>query len=203
MTDAPFAKHQLPWLVVVFVVGFVVGIGLLTFRGQDKPAAIYISPPAPTLTAAPTPTPGSLRIYVSGAVQNPAVYELPHTAILQDAIFAAGGFAEDAEQMAVNLALPLRDGMQIFVPQQGEAGDLPVQAESMPGEANPVGLLVNINTATLAELEGLPGIGPATAEKIIADRQSNGPFNSIDEIMRVSGIGPAKLEQIRDLITVR
>jgi competence protein ComEA len=193
-----------------------VGYGVATLRRQAQPAPIEIIAPQPTAApATPLPvataTPGPLRVYVSGAVVSPAVYELPPDSLINDAVRAAGGFAADADRAAVNLAQPAADGMQIHVPAVGQvaatppAVSLPVGDNSTPavrmGGITTAGL-ININTATQTELEMLPGIGPSTATNIIAHREANGPFAAIEAIMDVPGIGEGKFEAIRDLITV-
>jgi len=190
---------------------------LASLRGQAQPAPIEIIPapatatlpPAPTLE--PTPTAGPLRVYVSGAVVRPAVYTLPPGSIIDDAVRAAGGFAADADTVAVNLAQPAADGMQVYVPTLSEALPTPPPVSLSPGAtATPavrmggitVSGLININTATQTDLELLPGIGPATAANIIAHREANGPFATIEAIMDVPGIGEGKFEGMKDLITV-
>jgi competence protein ComEA len=160
----------------------------------------------------PTPTPAPLRIHVTGAVSVPAVYRLPPGSIIRDAIEAAGGSTDDADLDRINLALELQDQQKVYVPRQGETN--PVVAVASPGHRPqpPVsggdgssgsgGGLVNINTASAAELETLPRVGPATAERIIEYRESSGPFESIEDIKNVPGIGPATFEGLEDLITV-
>jgi competence protein ComEA len=191
------------------------GLGALRNGEQAQPAVIGITPPPPTATApppatpAPTATSGPLRVYVSGAVMHPAVYELPPGSILDDAVRAAGGFAPDADTVAVNLAQAAADGMQVYVPVMGESlatppiisAPLPTQPTVRMGGVT-MGGLININTATQADLEMLPGVGPATAEKIIAHREANGPFATVEAIMDVPGIGEAKFAAMKDLITV-
>ncbi|GAG64460.1 unnamed protein product [marine sediment metagenome] len=144
-----------------------------------------------------------MRVYISGEVKRPDVYELPVDAILQDAVRAAGGFTEAADEVRLNLALPLSNGMHVHVPNQTEE----ILVEPAGGESSPrpsaTSAIININTAGLTELELLPGIGPSTAQKIIDYRQENGPFSTIDEVQNVSGIGPVKYEQILELITVQ
>jgi competence protein ComEA len=179
------------------------GILFLVLGNRTQPAAIIITPAAPTVTALPTQTPGPMRVYISGAILKPAVYELPADAILLDAITAAGGFTSEANPATVNLALPLNDGMHVHVPIPGDEPTVDFDGGERSSGIDISGALVNINTATLEELDMLPGIGPSIAQKIIDYRESNGPFNAIEEIDRVSGIGPAKLEEIRDLITLQ
>lgn len=211
-------KENLPTYVVIFFMGMIVGVGSVTLIGRVRPAQIMIQPPAPTALPEPTATPGPLRVFVNGAVTEPAVYELDPGAIVQQAIEEAGGFTHEADTAVVNLALPLQDGMQIYVPTLAETAeqDQPIitspvvrtegiELESLEDSSSSdngsVGL-VNINTALVDELDTLPGIGPSTAEKIVEYRDANGPFATIDEVMSVSGIGPAKFEQIQAFITV-
>ena len=157
-------------------------------------------------------------VFVSGAVQYPGVYKLPVDARVGDAVNSAGGFAEGAATDYNNLARLLVDGEQIHVPllSEVEAAQGTGQVAATPQGAAPGGAAgsapggaagsapgqVNINTATQAELESLPGIGPATAQKIIASRESEGPFSTPDELMRVSGIGEKKYEAVEGLICV-
>ncbi len=209
-------NNLLSYLFVLFV-GLAIGGGGVTLAGRVQPAPILIEPAQPTATPVPTQTPGPLRVFVNGAVAEPAVYELPPDGIVQQAIEQAGGFTDEADTAVVNLALPLQDGMQIYVPTTAETAeqeppiiaapvvrseeiDLEVAGETaVPGDG---GELVNINSADVAALDTLPGIGPSTAEKIVEYRETNGPFATIDEITSVSGIGPAKFEQIQPFITV-
>jgi competence protein ComEA len=201
-------KEQLPWLVVALFVGVAIGALLVALSGRTQPAAIVITPPSPTNTPLPDPTPSPLKIHLSGEVRLPAVYELPTGAILLDAIEAAGGLTDAAAADVINLALPLTVGMHIHVPALDEVETTPAVIEQGAPATFPLdatrggGELINLNTATIAELEQLPGIGPATAQKIIDYRLANGPFATVEDIQEVSGIGPSKLEQIRDLVTV-
>lgn len=142
---------------------------------------------------------GPLVVDVDGAVASPGVVEVPAGSRVADAIDAAGGLAEDADVSGVNRAAPLADGEKVYIPRAGEAAQAPAAAGSPPGEE---AALVNINTADLSELDELPGIGPATAQAIIDEREANGPFTSIEDIMRVSGIGEKKFEKLADRICV-
>lgn len=140
----------------------------------------------------------TLYVHVSGCVAKPGLYELEAGSRLASAIEAAGGFTEDAACDSVNLARRLEDGEMVVVS--------PASAESSAGEATPeakvASSLVNINTATVEELEQLPGIGPSTAQKIVSDRMANGSFKSLDDLKRVTGIGDKKFEAISELICV-
>ena len=139
-----------------------------------------------------------MQVYVSGAVHMPDVYTLPPNSIVKDAILAAGGATLEADLDRINLALPVAGGQHIYVPSKGEE-DPPVEPPvRAPGG---VGRQVNLNTADQAALESLPGIGPAIAGRIIDYRQANGPFERIEDVMDVSGIGPATFAKIEALIT--
>jgi competence protein ComEA len=178
----------------------ILGVGLyLTHRPVDTPFAVV--PPPATFTPAPSPTPAPLRVDVAGAVVRPDVYVLPPASIVRDAILAAGGAAGDADIVQVNQATPLRDGMQVYVPHRGDAARSvpPTSVASDPVTPGVPGGKVNINTAGADELDTLPGVGPATAEKIIAGR----PYTTIDDILRVPGIGPATFAKLKDLITTQ
>lgn len=166
--------------------------------------------PAVTLAVAPTPpgpsttaTSGPVIVHVAGAVIVPGVYELGPGSRVADAVEGAGGASDDADLGRINLAAPLLDGGQIYVPAVGEDGLLlppPGSAsESAAAESMPSGP-VDVNRASAGELESLPGVGPATAAAIIAERERNGPFASFDDLERVAGIGPAKLAGLVGLV---
>lgn len=140
-----------------------------------------------------------MSVYVSGAVVSPGVYELEDGSRVIDAIGAAGGMDEDAATDSVNLARKIQDGEQIHIPRDGEQSE---QGETYQYTAGNTGGMVNINTADAQTLEGLPGVGPATAQKIIEERTANGPFSSVDDLQRVSGIGDKKLDALRGSICV-
>jgi competence protein ComEA len=131
-------------------------------------------------------------VHVVGAVESPGVIELPENSRIVDALAKAGGAREDAVLSGINLARVLFDGEQIVVPALGDEPVLPA-GEAPPG-------LVSLSSYTCAELETLPRVGPATAARIIAWREANGPFASVDDVLAVSGIGPATLEGFRSLV---
>jgi competence protein ComEA len=160
------------------------------------------SPPSvPASRAGPSPptsAAGTIVVHVAGAVAAPGVYELGAGARTADAVTVAGGASPEADVDALNLAAPLADGERVYVPAVGEAVPPPLGPPIDSVAAGPV----DVNRATAGELDELPGVGPATALAIVAHREANGPFASVDDLEQVRGIGPAKLEAIRPLVTV-
>jgi len=148
----------------------------------------------------PAPTEKPVIVYITGAVPRPGVYALPKNARVQDAISAAGGFLAEAEKSQINLAALLEDGEKLDIPYL--EGASPVLATPVPDVVTSTTELININTASIAELDALPGIGPTTAQKIVEYREQTGPFINTEDIINVSGIGPGTYERIKDLITV-
>ena len=144
-------------------------------------------PRGETITLLPTETLGKLTVYISGAVATPGVYALPEGSRVDAAVQAAGGLLPGAEQGSINLAKPLEDGQQINVPGIVDTSHINVGR-------------ININTATVTELDTLPGIGKATAQSIVDYRLQHGPFQVIQEIQNVPGIGPATFAGIQDYI---
>ncbi|SOC52423.1 helix-hairpin-helix domain-containing protein [Ornithinimicrobium cerasi] len=164
-------------------------------------------------------TPALLLVHVAGRVGDPGVVEVPAGARVIDAVHAAGGFAEDADQAALNLARPVVDGEQVWVGRPGEAAPVHAFPPGMPpgsaggsgagggggaGGAPGVGAgtLLDLNAATQADLEELPGVGPVTAGQILAWRDAHGRFTRVDELLEVSGIGERTLERLEPLVTV-
>ncbi|HJR80528.1 MAG TPA: ComEA family DNA-binding protein [Anaerolineales bacterium] len=148
----------------------------------------------------PAPTERPLIVHITGAVPRPGVYALPDGSRVQDAIAAAGGFLAEAQKTDINLAALVIDGEKLDIPFiEGASPVLPTPGPTVVAATTE---LININTASQAELETLPGIGPTTAQMIISYREENGDFVSIEEIINVSGIGPGLYDRIKDLITV-
>lgn len=205
-------RKQAMLLVMGICIGVMLGVGGMALRRQVQPAPIVIVPPEPTATAVPTATPGPMLVYVNGAVVRPDLYELPAGSIVESAVVAAGGFTDVANTAVINLAEPLSDGAQLYVPFLEEAAVQPQAGVNKPesvgidGRSGQVDIfdnqLVNINTADLETLISLPGIGPSTAQNILDYRDANGPFETTEAIMQVSGIGEGKYSQIELLITV-
>jgi competence protein ComEA len=163
------------------------------------------NPSGEAVTLRPPPTETPVIVYITGAVPRPGIYALPEGSRVQDGIAAAGGFLAEAERTDINLAAFLIDGEELDIPfVEGGSPVLPTPVENNPvlPDSGSSSELIDINTASSAELETLPGIGPTTAQKIIEYRQTNGAFVSIEDIINVSGIGPGLYERIKDLITV-
>jgi competence protein ComEA len=153
--------------------------------------------------ATATTLPTVVVVHVAGAVASPGVYELPAGARVDAALAAAGGPLAGADPGALNLAAPLADGTRVHVPMVGEAvAPAPTPAVAVAPGATASPGPIDLNQATAAELDALPGIGPATAQAIVDHRTTKGPFASVDDLEAVRGIGPAKLDAIRALVTV-
>ena len=152
------------------------------------------------------PTAQPLRVHVTGAVISPGVYHLPPGSIVQDALAAAGGPTAHASLQLLNLAHALHDGEQVVVPETAPtAAPAQTSAASAAGQGSvpsPAASLININTASASELEALPRVGPALAQRIVDYRTAHGLFRAIADIMLVSGIGPATFDQLKDRITI-
>lgn len=159
--------------------------------GREGPEATTSQ--APVLSAEPAPV-RELVVHVVGAVREPGLYELREGSRVDDAIERAGGAKPKAALELVNLASPVADGQQVVVPLRGSAS---TTSGGSPGVAGAAGGVVHLNSATLEDLDTLPGIGPVTAQKIIDYRTANGAFASVDELDAVPGIGPATLEELR------
>ncbi|MCL2680559.1 MAG: ComEA family DNA-binding protein [Coriobacteriia bacterium] len=158
-------------------------------------------------------TAGILYVHVSGAVRSPGVYQLTGGARAVDALNAAGGFLPEAAHEAVNLAALVEDGMQLHVltqeefDQQGGIAIMPTsgsggQAAGGGSSGHDSAGLVNVNTADSATLQTLPGVGPVTADNIVKDREANGPYSSLEDLTRVSGIGPKRVEALQGIASV-
>jgi competence protein ComEA len=171
-------------------------------------SAADASAPGATTGAAPSPAAGSapVVVHVVGQVRDPGLVEVPAGSRVADAVEAAGGLTGEADPAALNLARPVVDGEQLLVPRPGEAvpapAGAPVPAAGAPTAPGAPAGPVPLNTATPAELDALPGIGPVLAARIVEWREANGGFRSVEELSEVSGIGDAVLEQVRPLVAV-
>jgi competence protein ComEA len=178
-------------------------------RAPDVVAPLEPIAEAPERSARPV-----LVVHVVGAVRRPGLFRLPEGARVADAVARAGGARRRADLAGLNLAAPLVDGVQVLVPfvprvggggaasgtgATGEASDGATSAE--PDVAGGLGRKLSLGVATAEELDGLPGVGPVTAQRIIDYRTEHGPFRSVDDLDAVPGIGPTRVEQLRELVT--
>lgn len=155
----------------------------------------------------------NIFVHIAGCVQKEGMLELSSNSRIADAIEKAGGLTQEADLSDINLAYLLEDGMKIYIPNQNERQENNEKTKNIPKEENTPSMqiqdtntkqdVININTATQEELDTLPGIGPATAAKIIAYRKEKGKFNNKEEIKEVSGIGEAKYEKIKEYISIK
>ena len=172
------------------------GVIAMLLRDQS-PGAVEIVLPTST-------PPSDVRVYVTGAVNQPGVHRIDEGARLADAVQAAGGAAPDADLVAVNLATRVADEDHWHIPRIGEVEPPSNTVQPSSGtQASAGGTKLDINSASAEELETLPQIGEVRSRDIVAHRDANGPFNTIEDLVDVSGIGPRTLETIRDLIEVR
>lgn len=181
-----------------FAVVVALGVWLLHGRGDAPPAPVA---PIRVEADAASSDGGKVLVHVAGAVRRPGVYTLRAGARVADAVERAGGPRRHADLSAVNLASKLEDGRQVLVPRRlaGGAAVAPATPGAAPGlPAQPI----DLNTATLEQLDTLDGVGPATAQKIIDYRTEHGGFGSVDELGQVSGIGEKRLAALRDHVRV-
>ncbi len=196
-------RRQMLALVAVLAVT-AAGGGVLIWR-QAARGSVEVYETA-SVAAAPQPA-GPVIVHVCGAVKNPGVYTLPAGARVFEAVAKAGGALPGAEQEAVNLAAPLSDGQQVYLPGRGEAAP-PAAASTATSSAarNETAAAprfpLNLNQVNAADLENIPGIGPALAGRIIAYRQANGPFTQVDDLLNVSGIGEKTLARLRPYLKI-
>jgi competence protein ComEA len=218
-----------PQLIGLVVIAAVILAGVAFWYLRSLPSAVRVEsvraphaaagsmvvppgPPGPVATAGavPTPTSASIVVYVSGWVHNPGVYDFRAGDRVVDAIRAAGGAKDGADLDSVNLAQLLTDGEQVMIARKGAAtgfggstvsgGSGGTGSSGTGGGAS--GGLVNLNTASLEELESLPGIGPSLGQRILDYRTQHGPFRSVDDLLNVSGIGDKRLADLKPLVTV-
>jgi competence protein ComEA len=197
MPELPFTRRQLLVGAVVALVLLILAARLLLHAG----ASASVPVPAPVVPTRPTATTARIVVVdVTGAVRRPGLYRLPEGSRVADALARAGGATPRAQVELVNLAARVSDGEQVLVPRRGAQ-----VAAGGPGGAGGAGAAaaagpVHLNSATLEQLDSLPGVGPVTAQKILDFREEHGAFGSVDELDAIPGIGPARLEQLRDLV---
>ena len=203
MPELPFELSRKRLLVAAacLLVLLYAGSKLLARPPSDAALAPPAAPPPETAAAPRT----EVVIDVVGAVRRPGLYRLAQSGRIADALARAGGATRKADLSLVNLAAPLADGQQVIVPRRGSAGAGGAAAPAAGTAATPgaPGLAtgpVHLNTATLEQLDSLPGVGPVTAQKILDYRTEHGPFTSVDELDAVPGIGPSRMDQLKDLV---
>ena len=205
MPELPITRAQALALAgAAIAVALLVGRVLLPAGGASgaEPSALRVSSAARGLPAArggvSAAGPGVV-VHVVGAVRRPGLYRLAAGSRVADALEQAGGAAAAADLALVNLAAPLADGQQVVVPTRAAVGGgLTGTGGSEGGAAG--GGPVHLNTASIAELDELPGVGPVTAQKIVDYREKHGAFSSVEDLDAIPGIGAAKIEQLRDLV---
>ena len=183
-------------LLIVATVVLLAGGVVLIVRSSDSGGVEIVLPTPEPLPAASSQA-AEIKVYVTGAVASPGVYAVEAGSRLEHVVEAAGGLTGDADPEAVNLAVRVEDEQHWHVPRTGESARPP-----SPGVAA-ASAKIDLNSATASELETLPGIGTVKAQSIIDYRQTNGPYSSVDDLLAVSGIGPATVESIRDLVDAR
>jgi competence protein ComEA len=196
MPEALAGRRVVIVLAVLAAVGLLGGYGV-AMRARPKPTAIALETPQTGRAGGKT-----IYVHVGGAVHRPGLYELGTGARVHDAVEAAGGATDEADLDGLNLASKCKDGDKVLVPQKAAPG-APGAPGAQAGAAGAAGTsLVNLNTATVADLETLPGIGPALAERIIAYRTEHGGFQRIEDLQEVPGIGPKKFAELKPHVTV-
>jgi competence protein ComEA len=192
------SRGRLIGAVVAVLLLVVLAVSVLVAALQAAGSgAVYRAVPTARTTPVPTPTPSSVLVQVVGAVRHPGLVSVPAGARAVDAVAAAGGPTADADESAVNLAGRVVDGQQLVVPARGRASPGAPPATPVGGAAGPVSL----STATPEQLQTLPRIGPAMAARIIAWREANGGFRSVEDLLKVSGIGTRTFAGLKDLVT--
>ena len=191
-TDAPaLLPPRNRWLAVAVVGIVVVGLAVVTVGvAFQRQAPLEVVGDAPVTPAEVVAGPETVIVHVSGAVNAPGIVELPLSSRVIDAIEAAGGSSLDAEVGHINLARIVTDGEHIVVPVEGQHLGTPNGTDA-PGP-------ISLSRSTVSQLQELPGVGPALAQRIIDWRDEHGPFQAIDDVLAVSGIGPATVEKFRD-----
>jgi competence protein ComEA len=193
--DVQLSRRTLILGALALVLALTLASRLLRHAGT----AYETTPPAgqagaSSVAAAPA---SFVVVHVVGAVHRPGLYRLPQGSRIFDALRRAGGATPKAALALVNLAAPLADGTQIVVPARAPPAGAGGPSSDAPAAASGP---VHLNTATLEDLDALPGVGPVTAQKILDYRQQHGAFSSVDELDAIPGIGPKRLEQLRDLV---
>jgi len=196
---ADLSRRQLALCVVGALVAVVLGLRQLGAIGGGAGAAPR-APVAPLAVedAAETGSHAKVVVHVAGAVRRPGVYTLRADARVDDAVERAGGARRRADLSGLNLAAKVEDGRQVLVPVRAAPGSAAASSPAEPAEGQPL----NVNTATLEQLDQLTGVGPVTAQNILDAREERGGFSSIEELGEIPGIGDVRLATLREEITL-
>jgi competence protein ComEA len=192
-------EHLLDRRRLLVVAVALVAVLAIAGRTLLRPSHAKVPPPVHLARAAAPAKAAQLVVDVVGAVRRPGLYRVPDGARVADAVRRAGGPTPKAQLELVNLAARVADGEQVVVPRRGAVGAVALGGGGATGPTGPTGP-VHLNSATPEQLDALPGVGPVTAQKIIAYRQQHGGFGSVDELDAVPGIGPARLADLRSLV---
>ena len=182
---------------VLLALGLLAVLAVGGRRLADVGSARTSAPLRATATELRPAAPVRLIVHVAGAVRRPGVYRFRDGARVADAVARAGGAVRGSDLSALNLAAPLADGTQVLVPRRA---DTTAPASAAPGDGGVQGGKVHLSTATVDQLDTLPGVGPVTAQKIVDWRTAHGPFRTVDDLDAIPGIGPARIEQLRELV---
>ena len=203
MPPSPFLTVERRRLAAIVLLVLVVAVAVWRHASSGAPAAgaaVQVAPLRPRAAgAAARATGGTARLIVVdvvGAVRRPGVYRLGRGSRVADAVTSAGGLTRRAQRVSINLAAPLADGEQVVVAARGAAGSTSSAGGAGVGPAAPVSL----STASAEQLDTLPGVGPVTAQKIVAYREQHGPFTSVAQLDAIPGIGPARLADLKGLV---
>ncbi len=196
-------KRMIAVALVILIIGLLGGMKYEAFKvNKDKQKqSILASTNATVTNQAPSPKSREIKIYLTGAVKKPGVYSLLEGDRVYQAVELAGGLLAEADVKNVNLAAVLQDGKNYLIPIVGEVANTGGGLTGTSGVASDSGR-ININSASVQELEKLPGVGPALAERIADYRELNGPFENIEDLKNVSGIGEKKFEGLKETIVV-
>lgn len=195
----PPGRRRIAAIMAVGGIVVLVGAVLVSALGAGAGGSTTTYPAAantPRIAVAATPTPSALLVQVGGAVRHPGLVSVPAGARAVDAVTAAGGPTARADSTALNLAARVVDGQQLVLPERGRAG----AAAAAPSSEAQSGAPVSLSTASAAELETLPRVGPAMAARIITYRTAHGPFAATTDLMRVAGIGQKTFDSLKDLV---
>jgi competence protein ComEA len=201
MPSFTLSRQRALLLAVVALLAVLIAPRVLAHRSAAAPqvSARPYTPPRERRTATRAqPSSPLVVVDVAGAVRRPGLYRLPQGSRIADAVARAGGATRRADEALVNLAAPLADGEQVLVPSSvpGAAAAASAVDSGTPSPSAPV----DLNSASAEQLDALPGVGPATAQKIVDYRQQHGPYTSVDDLDAIPGIGPAKIANLKGLV---